>query len=39
MDLPVDFKELLEEFARAGVEVVVVGGYAVAFHGRPRAKK
>lgn len=39
MDLPVDFKELLAEFARAGVEAVVVGGYAVAFHGRPRATK
>lgn len=39
MDLPVDFKELLVEFARAGVEVVLVGGYAVAFHGRPRATK
>jgi predicted nucleotidyltransferase len=29
----------LEEFARAGVETVLVGGYAVAFHGRPRATK
>jgi predicted nucleotidyltransferase len=39
MDLPVDFKELLEEFDREKVEVVLVGGYAVAFHGRPRATK
>lgn len=39
MDLPIDFKELLEEFARARVDVVLVGGYAVAFHGRPRATK
>jgi hypothetical protein len=39
VDLPVDFKELLEEFARSGVEAVLVGGYAVAFHGRPRATK
>jgi predicted nucleotidyltransferase len=39
MVLPPDFKELLEEFARAGVEAVLVGGYAVAFHGRPRATK
>lgn len=39
MDLPIDFKELLEEFARSKVEVVLVGGYAVAFHGRPRATK
>jgi predicted nucleotidyltransferase len=37
--LPVDFRDLLEEFDRSGVEVVLVGGYAVAFHGRPRATK
>jgi hypothetical protein len=29
----------LEEFDRDAVEVVLVGGYAVAFHGRPRATK
>jgi predicted nucleotidyltransferase len=39
MDLPPDFSDLLAEFARAGVEFVVVGGYAVAFHGTPRATK
>jgi predicted nucleotidyltransferase len=39
VDLPLDFKELLEELARDRVEVVLVGGYAVAFHGRPRATK
>ncbi len=39
MDLPHDFKELLEEFAHAKVEAVLVGGYAVAFHGKPRATK
>jgi hypothetical protein len=39
MDLPVDFRELLEELARGAVEAVLVGGYAVAFHGRPRATK
>ena len=39
MDLPPDFRELLAEFARSGVEAVLVGGYAVAFHGRPRATK
>jgi len=39
MDLPPDFRDLLEEFARAKVEFVVVGGYAVAFHARPRATK
>jgi predicted nucleotidyltransferase len=39
VDLPPDFKELLAEFARSGVEAVLVGGYAVAYHGRPRATK
>lgn len=39
MDLPPDFRDLLEELGRAGVEYVVVGGYAVAYHGRPRATK
>jgi len=39
VDLPLDFKELLEEFARSRVEAVLVGGYAVAFHGRPRTTK
>lgn len=37
MDLPLDFKELLEELGRDAVEFLLVGGYAVAFHGRPRA--
>ena len=39
MDLPLDFRELLEEFAREKVEHLIVGGYAVAFHARPRATK
>lgn len=39
MDLPPDFKDRLEELARAKAEFLVVGGYAVAFHGRPRATK
>lgn len=39
MDLPPDFRDLLEELGRAGAEVVLVGGWAVAFHGRPRATK
>lgn len=39
MDLPLDFKDLLAEFALEGVEFILVGGYAVAFHGRPRATK
>ena len=37
--LPPDFRELLEEFARDAVEFLLVGGYAVAFHGRPRSTK
>ena len=32
MDLPPDFKDRLEELALAGVELLVVGGYAVDFH-------
>lgn len=39
MDLPPDFKEMLEELARDAVEFLLIGGYAVAFHGRPRATK
>ena len=39
MDLPLDFRELLEEFAREEVEHLIVGGYAIAFHARPRATK
>ncbi len=39
MDLPIDFRDLLEEFARDEVEFVLVGGWAVAFHGRPRTTK
>lgn len=39
MDLPPDFSDLLAELARERVEVVVIGGYAVAFHGTPRATK
>ena len=41
MDLAPDFRirEMLEELARDAVEAVIVGGYAVAFHGRPRATK
>jgi hypothetical protein len=39
MDLFPDFKDLLAAFAASGVRYVVVGGYAVIFHGRPRATK
>jgi hypothetical protein len=36
MDIRNDFKELLESFNRHRVEYLVVGGYALAFHGVPR---
>src|SRR5271165_6323182 len=39
MKLPTDFKDLLEEFAREGVEHVLIGGYAFAYHVEPRATK
>ena len=39
MDLPPDFRDLLVELADAGADFAVVGGYAVAFHGCPRATK
>jgi len=39
IELPEDFRDLLLEFSDAGAEFVIVGGYAVAFHGHPRATK
>lgn len=39
MKLPVDFADLLGEFARFEVEYMLVGGYAVSFHTRPRSTK
>ena len=36
MDVQPDFKELLELFNAQGVEYLIVGGYALAFHGAPR---
>ena len=39
MKLPLDFRDLLEEFGRDEVEYVVIGGYAFAFHVEPRATK
>jgi hypothetical protein len=32
-----DFRDLLVELADAGVEFVIVGAYALVFHGAPRA--
>jgi hypothetical protein len=39
IDLNDDFRDLLVELFDAGARFVVVGGYAVAFHGHPRATK
>lgn len=39
IDLPDDFRDILCELTDAGVEFVVVGGYAVAAHGHVRATK
>jgi hypothetical protein len=36
MDIQPDFKELLELFNSRGVEYLIVGGYALAYHGAPR---
>ena len=36
MELQSDFRDLLASFDAAGVEYLVVGGYALAFHGAPR---
>lgn len=37
--LPPDFVDLLAAFADAEVRYLVIGGYAVGFHDRPRATK
>ncbi len=39
MHLHPDFSDLLAAFAAADVRFVLIGGYAVAYHGRPRATK
>jgi hypothetical protein len=39
MALHPDFVDLLAAFASERVEYLIVGGYAVAFHGRPRFTK
>jgi hypothetical protein len=36
MELQADFAELLELFNSRNVEYVIVGGYALAYHGAPR---
>ncbi len=39
MDLHPDFRDLLAELVAAEVRFVVLGGYAVGHHGKPRATK
>ncbi|MHC4871733.1 MAG: hypothetical protein ACYTFY_07800 [Planctomycetota bacterium] len=39
MNIQQDFKELLELLEKNNVEYMIVGGYAVAFHGYPRFTK
>ncbi|HVK83766.1 MAG TPA: nucleotidyltransferase [Kofleriaceae bacterium] len=39
IELNDDFRDVLVELHDAGAHFVVVGGYAVAFHGHPRATK
>jgi predicted nucleotidyltransferase len=39
MDLHPDFRDLLVEFVRCGVRFVLLGGYAVGIHAKPRATK
>ena len=39
MEIHRDFSELLNEFVAAGVRFLVVGGYAVGVHARPRMTK
>ena len=36
MDVQPDFRELLELFNAHEVDYIIVGGYALAFHGAPR---
>jgi hypothetical protein len=37
--LPADFAELLAAFADVEVRYLVIGGYAVRYHDRPRTTK
>lgn len=39
MDLLPDFKDLLSALAASNADYLVVGGWAVGFHGEPRYKK
>ncbi len=37
IEFPKDFKEFLQLLNSKGVEYLVIGGYAVGYHGYPRA--
>ena len=37
MNLPPDFKEFLKLLNSSGIEYLLIGGYAVGYHGYPRA--
>lgn len=39
IELTQDFRDILIELTDAGADFVLVGGYAVGFHGHPRATK
>lgn len=39
MELHPDFSDLLAAFVTAEVRFALLGGYAVSFHGKPRATK
>lgn len=36
MEVQQDFRDLLELFNRHGVDYIIVGAYALGFHGAPR---
>jgi hypothetical protein len=38
-NLPLDFVDLLAAFGRADVRYLIIGGYAVGYHDRPRTTK
>ena len=37
LNLPLDFKEFLKLLNEKGVRYLLIGGYAVGYHGYPRA--
>jgi hypothetical protein len=39
LELPPDFRDFLKLLNTHGVEYLLIGGYAVSYHGYPRATK